>query len=145
MSTEHQNARRLVVFTLGAEQYAVPISQVQEIIRYTKLRSIVSSDPWVRGVLSLRGKIVPVYDLSARLRIDSAVSNQLSIVILDTGTQIVGVIVEAVDEVLTIGDDQIDKAPHADGTLIESIAKIENRLIVLLNPEAIVTDNKLAA
>jgi purine-binding chemotaxis protein CheW len=140
--------RQLVVFTLGAEQYAVPIKQVQEIIRYTTLRSIVSTDPWVRGVLSLRGKIVPIYDLSARLGIDSQVSNQSRIVILDTGARILGLIVEAVDEVLTVEDGQLDAAPGADSTLTESIAKIDDRLIILLDVSAISaihTDNKLAA
>ena len=62
--SEGSNPRQLVVFTLGAEQYALPIQQVHEIIRYTEPRSVASRVSWVRGVISLRGRIVPVYDLN---------------------------------------------------------------------------------
>ena len=58
MSDETQ-ARQLVIFTLGDEQYALPIKQVHEIIRYRQPRSVASTEDYVRGVLSLRGKIVP--------------------------------------------------------------------------------------
>lgn len=58
---------QLVIFKLGGEEYALPIKHVQEIIRYTQPRSVASAEPWVRGVLSLRGHIVPVYDLADRL------------------------------------------------------------------------------
>ena len=61
------NPRQLVVFTLGTEHYALPIQQVHEIIRYSEPRSVASRADWVRGVISLRGRIVPVYDLAARL------------------------------------------------------------------------------
>ena len=64
MSDENQ-ARQLVVFTLGTEQYALPNEQVHEIIRYDEPRSVASRIEWVRGVISLRGRIVPVYDLAA--------------------------------------------------------------------------------
>ena len=63
---------------------------------------------------------------------------QAKIVIVDTGTEIAGVIVDGVEEVLTVDDEQIQAAPGADTTLIESIAKIGERLVVLLNPSAIV-------
>ncbi|MGO9957953.1 MAG: chemotaxis protein CheW [Solirubrobacteraceae bacterium] len=57
--SQDSSARQLVVFTLCGEQYALPIAHVQEIIRYTQPRPVASSDCWVRGVLNLRGKIVP--------------------------------------------------------------------------------------
>ena len=66
MPTE-ATTRQLVVFTLGSEEYALPIRQVHEIIRYTEPRSVAAQSGWVRGVISLRGKIVPVFDLAARL------------------------------------------------------------------------------
>jgi chemotaxis signal transduction protein len=58
--------RQLVIFTLADEEYALPITRVQEIIRYTQPRSVASSTPWIRGVINLRGKIVPVCDLAMR-------------------------------------------------------------------------------
>jgi purine-binding chemotaxis protein CheW len=145
MSTAEHETRQLVVFTLGDEQYAVPIKQVQEIIRYTHLRSVASSDQWVQGVLSLRGKIVPVYDLSARLGITSKVTEHSKIAILDTGADTVGLIVDDVDEVLTVTEAQLDTTPAADTTLIDAIAKVEDRLIVLLNPRTIFATDALAA
>jgi purine-binding chemotaxis protein CheW len=133
MSTEQDTARQLVVFTLGGEQYAVPITRVQEIILYTSPRSVASNDPWVTGVLSLRGTIVPVYDLGARLGVSSELTEDANIMILDTGAEIVGLIVEGVDEVLSVEDSQLEAAPGADKTLIESIAKIDQQLVVLLD------------
>jgi len=132
--SETTNARQLVVFTLGAEQYALPIQQVHEIIRYAQPRSVASTVDWVRGVISLRGRIVPVYDLAARLGVTSELSEQTKIVIVETESETAGVIVDDVEEVLTIEDQQIEEVPGADSTLIDSIAKIGERLVVLLKP-----------
>jgi hypothetical protein len=70
--SEEAITRQLVVFSLGDEEYALPIADVHEIIRYTEPRSVASSVDWVRGVISLRGKIVPVYDLASRLGCERA-------------------------------------------------------------------------
>jgi purine-binding chemotaxis protein CheW len=142
---EETNANQLVVFTLGEEQYALPIKQVQEIIRYTQPRSVASTDYWVRGVLNLRGRIVPVYDLAARLGVSSELGEETKIVIVETGAQTVGVIVDGVDEVLTVEEQQLDKAPGADPELVDAIAKIGDRLIVLLNPTTLFGTLDLAA
>jgi purine-binding chemotaxis protein CheW len=138
------NPRQLVVFTLGTEQYALPIQQVHEIIRYSEPRSVASRADWVRGVISLRGRIVPVYDLSARLGVPSELSEQSKIVIVEAGSETAGVIVDGVEEVLTVQDEQIQDAPGADTTLIDSIAKIGTRLVVLLKPSAIFSEPDFA-
>ena len=143
--SEETSARQLVVFTLGAEQYALPIQQVHEIIRYAQPRSVASTVDWVRGVISLRGRIVPVYDLAARLGVDSELSEQTKIVIVETESETAGVIVDDVEEVLTIEDRQIEEVPGADSTLIESIAKIGERLVVLLKPSMLLAGSGLAA
>jgi purine-binding chemotaxis protein CheW len=138
------NPRQLVVFTLGTEQYALPIQQVHEIIRYSEPRSVASRAHWVRGVISLRGRIVPVYDLAARLGLASELTDQTKIVIVEVGSETAGVIVDGVEEVLTVEDEQLQEAPGADTTLIESIAKIDDRLVVLLKPSAILSAPDLA-
>jgi purine-binding chemotaxis protein CheW len=143
--SEETQARQLVVFTLGAEHYALPIQQVHEIIRYSQPRSVASRADWVRGVISLRGRIVPVYDLAAHLGVTSELSEETKIVIVETETETAGVIVDDVEEVLTVEDHQIEAVPGADGTLIESIAKVGDRLVVLLKPNAIFEDGGLAA
>lgn len=135
--TDASNPRQLVVFTLGTEHYALPIQQVHEIIRYSEPRSVASRADWVRGVISLRGRIVPVYDLATRLGVPSQLTEDSKIVIVEAGAETAGVIVDGVEEVLTVQDDQIQDAPGADTTLIDSIAKIGDRLVVLLKPSAI--------
>ncbi len=136
MSTENQS-RQLVVFTLSGENYALPIHQVQEIIRYHEPRSVASPIEWVRGVISLRGRIVPVYDVAARLGRATEVGEQTKIVIVETGSETAGVIVDTVEEVLTITEEQLDAVPTADGTLIEAIVRVEERLVALLTLDAI--------
>jgi len=132
MSTE--TTRQLVVFSLGEEEYALPITQVHEIIRWTDPRSVASDEAWVRGVISLRGKIVPVYDLAARLGLPAERPEHAKIVIVQTGTDMAGVIVDDVEEVLTVDVDQLDTVPAGGDPAIEAIAKIEQRLVVLLDP-----------
>ena len=127
------NPRQLVVFTLGTEHYALAIQQVHEIIRYSEPRSVASRVDWVRGVISLRGRIVPVYDLAARLGVPSELTEDTKIVIVD-----------GVEEVLTVEDEQMQDAPGADTTLIDSIARIDTRLIVLLKTSAVFSDPDVA-
>ena len=138
------NPRQLVVFTLGTEHYALAIQQVHEIIRYSEPRSVASRVDWVRGVISLRGRIVPVYDLAARLGVPSELTEDTKIVIVEAGSETAGVIVDGVEEVLTVEDEQMQDAPGADTTLIESIAKIGTRLVVLLKVSAIFGEPEVA-
>jgi purine-binding chemotaxis protein CheW len=135
--SEDTQVRQLVVFTLASEQYALPIEHVQEIIHYSQPRPVASSDDRVRGVLNLRGRIVPVYDLAARLGLSSSVGQESKIVIVETGAEPTGVIVDEVDEVLTVGAQCFERAPAADATLVDSIAKVGERLIVMLAPNTI--------
>jgi len=143
--SDQGNPRQLVVFTLGAEQYALPIQQVHEIIRYSEPRSVASRVDWVRGVISLRGRIVPVYDLAARLGTNSELTEHTKIVIVEAGSETAGVIVDGVEEVLTVSPEQIEDVPGADNSLIECIAKVGDRLIVLLKPSTIFDGAEYAA
>ena len=146
MPTE-ATTRQLVVFTLGSEEYALPIRQVHEIIRYTEPRSVAAESGWVRGVISLRGKIVPVYDLAARLGLEADTDRAEGgkIVIVETATDMAGVVVDDVEEVLTVEDAQLDAVPAAGSASIEAIAKIDDRLVILLDPEGIFAGADLAA
>jgi purine-binding chemotaxis protein CheW len=126
-TTSHQ----LVVFSLGSEEYALPIGAVHEIIRFSEPRSVASEVPWIRGVIGLRGKIIPIFDLAARMGLEP--SEPGKIVIVSSGAGQVGVMVDEVDEVLTVSSDQLEEVPTANGDSIEAIAKIDDRLVVLLN------------
>jgi purine-binding chemotaxis protein CheW len=132
-STSHQ----LVVFSLGEEEYALPIGSVHEIIRFSEPRSVASEVAWIRGVIGLRGKIIPIFDLAARLELPGGDTRPGKIVILETGTGQVGVMVDEVEEVLTVGSDRLEPVPTANGDTIEAIAKIGDRLVILLNPEGL--------
>ncbi len=138
MSNDAQT-RQLVVFSLGEEEYALPIQQVHEIIRFSEPRSVASRVEWVRGVISLRGKIVPVHDLAMRLGVPKGDESGAKIVIVETEGAMTGVIVDDVEEVVTVNEQQLEAAP-VDSQAIEGIAKLGDRLVVLLDPAALFAD-----
>jgi purine-binding chemotaxis protein CheW len=130
-------SQQLVVFSLGAEEYALPIAAVHEIIRFSEPRSVASEVAWIRGVIGLRGKIIPIFDLAARLELAGDGGKAGKIVILETGGGQVGVMVDEVEEVLTVDSGALEPVPTADTDTIEAIAKIGDRLVILLNPEGL--------
>jgi len=125
------------VFSLGSEEYALPIGSVHEIIRFTEPRTVASEAAWIRGVIGLRGKIIPIFDLASRMELDTVDSTPGKIVIVESGTGQVGIMVDEVEEVLTVSSEQLEDVPSANGDSIEAIAKIEDRLVILLNPEGL--------
>lgn len=130
-------SRQLVVFSLGGEEYALPIGAVHEIIRHTEPRSVASQDAWIRGIIGLRGKIIPIFDLAARMELDRGDSEPGKIVIVETPSGQVGVMVDEVEEVLTVGPEQLEAVPTANRDSIEAIAKLGDRLVILLDPEGL--------
>jgi len=128
--------QQLVVFSLGSEEYGLPITTVQEIIRYTRPRTIPSAPPSVRGVINLRGKIIPVVDLKARLQLAGGDAEESKIVIVEAGAVTAGLIVDDVDEVITVGTDALEPAPTGEVGYISAVAKVGDRLLVLLDVEA---------
>jgi purine-binding chemotaxis protein CheW len=144
-------SQQLVVFSLGAEEYALPIGAVHEIIRFTEPRAVASDAEWIRGVIGLRGKIIPIFDLAARMGLVNLSAAPGKIVIVETGTDQVGVIVDDVDEVITVTSDMLEDVPTASRDTIDSIAKVDDRLVILLNPEGLfarqseLTDEAVAA
>ena len=144
MSTE-ATTRQLVIFSLGSEEYALPITRVQEIIRYTEPRMVASRTAWIRGVINLRGKIVPVCDLAERLGLELERSAVAKIVIVETQTGTAGVIVDDVEEVMTVEDSQLEDVPTADAAYVDAIAKLGDRLAILLNPDGLLAGLDIAA
>ena len=127
-------SQQLVVFSLGSEEYALPIGSVHEIIRFTEPRTVASDADWIRGVIGLRGKIIPIFDLASRMELKTGSTEPGKIVIVESGTGQVGVMVDEVEEVLTVTSEQLEDVPSAASDAIEAIAKIEDRLVILLNP-----------
>ena len=144
MSTA-ETTRQLVIFSLGTEEYALPITRVQEIIRYTEPRVVASRTAWIRGVINLRGKIVPVCDLALRLGLPTERVDSAKIVIVETEQGTAGVIVDDVEEVLTVDDAQLEDVPAADAAYVDAIAKLDDRLAILLNPDGLLAGLDIAA
>jgi purine-binding chemotaxis protein CheW len=140
-----QTTRQLVIFSLGTEEYALPITRVQEIIRYSEPRSVASHQAWIRGVINLRGRIVPVCDLAQRLGLPTERADSAKIVIVETEIGTAGVIVDEVEEVLTVEESQLDAVPTADTDYVEAIATIGDRLVILLNPDGLFAGVEVAA
>jgi len=144
MSTA-ETTRQLVIFSLGTEEYALPITRVQEIIRYTEPRVVASRTAWIRGAINLRGKIVPVCDLAERLGLQLERREVGKIVIVETETGTAGVIVDDVEEVLTVDDAQLEDVPAADAAYVDAIAKLDDRLAILLNPDGLLAGLDITA
>ena len=136
--------RQLVIFSLAREEYALPITRVQEIIRYTEPRSVASSSPWIRGVINLRGRIVPVCDLAMRLGLSHQHSDSAKIVVVETRGGTAGVVVDSVEEVLTVSTDRIEAVGSADSGYVDGVAKLDQRLPILLNPDGLLAGITLA-
>lgn len=134
-----ERTTQLVVFSLGDEAYALPIGSVHEIILWTEPRHVASKDPSVRGVISLRGRIIPVFDLATRLGVPSELPESAKILIVACGDDMAGVVVDDVEDVFTV-----DRAEFAQGgsgicgACVEGVAEIEERLVVLLSEDRIV-------
>lgn len=139
--------RRLVVFSLGGEEYGVPITLVQEIIRHTPPRSIPGSAPDVEGVINLRGRIIPVVDLRSRFGVGGERPAEAKVVIVALDDLTVGVVVDEVREVLTLPADVCEAAPPGtdDSEFVEAVGKLEGRLVVVLDMVRLLDAGALAA
>ncbi len=132
--------RQLVIFDLAAESYGVDINAVQGIIRMQTITRVPRTPEFVEGVINLRGEVIPVVDLRKRFGLTATEETKDSrIVVVYIGGQQVGMIVDAVTEVLRIQADSIEPPSSvitsADSAYLMGIAKLEDRLITLLDLE----------
>ena len=133
-----QHERQLVIFDLSKESYGVDIGTVREIIRIQEITKVPRTPEFVEGLINLRGKVIPVIDLRKRFMLEATHDEKNNrIVVVDIGGQDIGVIVDAVTEVLRIPSDCVEP-PSSIISDIESeyllgIAKLSARLIILLD------------
>jgi purine-binding chemotaxis protein CheW len=133
-----QAERQLVVFDLSAEAYGVDIGAVREIIRMQEITAVPQTPDFVEGVINLRGKVTPVVDLRKKLGVAvGEKSDENRIVVMDIGGQDIGMVVDAVNEVLRISADSVEPPSSvvstAEADYIMGIAKLDSKLIILLN------------
>lgn len=132
---------QLVVFSLHGEHYALPITAVQEIIRYTPPGATATASGLIRGMINLRGKTLPVVDLSPRLGGELEVGADTRILVIEVSGGALGLIVDTVDGIERIATEQIEPLPAAaKRELGEQIAAVGDRLIVLIDPERALGD-----
>lgn len=142
------NRQQFVVFQLGQEEYGVEILQTQDIHRYTKITRVPNAPYFVKGVINIRGEIIPVVDLRNRFGMESAKVQDTTriIIVLVNGGQKIGFLVDSVREVLWIDDAAVEPAPTVAGGIepeyLNGVGKIGERLIVLLNIEKILNQGR---
>jgi purine-binding chemotaxis protein CheW len=131
---------QLVVFALGDEEYGLPITQVQEIIRFSEPRSIPNPHASIRGVINLRGRIIPICDLKLELdvQVGGRPDSECEIVIVESDGGSAGLIVDGVSEVMTVTEEQIEPEAGSREDYLSGIAKVGERLIVLLDAPGLV-------
>jgi len=129
---------QLVTFTLGNEEYAVDILKVQEINRMKEITRVPNSPQYVEGVINLRGKVIPVVNLRKKFGLAERENDEQSrIMIMDIQGITMGLVVDSVSEVLRVPSDIVEPTPPMASTIstefIRGIAKLEDRLIILLD------------
>jgi purine-binding chemotaxis protein CheW len=132
--------RQLVVFDLAGEVYGVNIETVREIIRMQDVTYVPDAPEFVEGVINLRGRVIPVVDLRKRFSLtQSEATEESRVVVVDIGGEDIGVIVDAVTEVLRIAVDSIESTASLvtteDSYYLEGIVKVDDGLLILLDIE----------
>ena len=133
---------QVLAFSIGAEEYGIDIRQVQELRGYGAVTHLATAPGYLKGVIALRGMIVPIVDLRIKLGVATPSYDQFTVVlILDLGTRIVGVVVDSVADVTSIADAQIRPPPcigAASCSHLRGIASIGERLLMLVDPAAMI-------
>ncbi len=141
-----------LTFRLGAEEYGIDILRVQEIRSYEQPTRIANSPAFIKGVVNLRGVIVPIIDLRLKLGCDTAEYNTFTVVVvLNVRGRVVGAVVDSVSDVLELGRDHIKPAPQlnssVDASFITGIGTIKNgpaegpadRMLILMDIEGLMS------
>lgn len=151
-----EQQQQYLTFSLGEEMFAIGILSIREILEYGQLTEVPMTPPFIRGVINLRGAVVPVIDLSVRFGRESRdVSKRTCIVIIETDagaahghTQQMGVVVDAVSEVLEIPPSEIEPPPAFGARIrtdfIRGMGKVAGRFVVILDVDRILSLDEVA-
>ena len=133
---------------LGKEEYAIDILRVQEIRSYEEPTRMVNAPAFIKGVVNLRGVIVPIVDLRMKLALDKVEYNEFTVVIiLNVGGTVIGAVVDSVSDVVTLAADAIKPAPQFETTLdtrfITGLANVGERMLIVMNMEALMSNAEM--
>jgi purine-binding chemotaxis protein CheW len=137
-------------FALGNEEYGIDILKVQEIRGYSAITAIPNTPAYIRGVINLRGAVVPVVDLRARFGLAAAEYDKFTVIIVVTiGTRVAGLIVDAVSDVLNVDRADVEPTPDfgasVDTSFITGMAKMADKLVLLLDIDRVAASADVAA
>lgn len=139
---ERQTTRQYLTFTLAEETYAVGVAQVREVLEVSHLTVLPRMADYIRGIINIRGKVLPVVDLRTKFGMANAVQTvDTAIIVMDvqtaTGLVTVGCMADSVQEVIDMSEDAVQPAPHigttVDAQFVSGIGKRDERFIILLD------------
>ncbi|MCG7872981.1 MAG: chemotaxis protein CheW [Candidatus Thiodiazotropha lotti] len=138
---------QFVTFILMDEVYGINVMQVQEVLRVTEIAPVPGAPSYVLGIVNLRGNVVTVIDTRKRFGLPSVeVSDNSRIVVIESEKQVVGILVDAVAEVVELREDEIDAAPNVgteeSSRYIQGVATQEGRLLILVDLNKLLTDEE---
>lgn len=147
--TNQGPAQEFLTFVLGDEEYGVDILKVQEIRGYDTVTRIPDAPAFIKGVINLRGTIVPVVDLRVKFALGKAEYNDFTVmIILNLGARVVGMVVDGVSDVLELSADQRRPAPDIGGALgaeyLMGIGTIDERMLILVDIEKLMSSSEMA-
>ena len=149
-SAQETAAAEFLTFALGDEEYGVDILKVQEIRGYDAVTRIPDTPDFIKGVINLRGAVLPIVDLASRLGFESTEASDRNVIIVaDIGGQVVGLLVDAVSDILTVTDDVIQPTPDVASdtakTFVRGLIAMDGRMISLIGLERVLPDVELEA
>ena len=138
-----------VTFRLDNETYGINVMQVQEVLRYTEIAPVPGAPPYVLGIINLRGNVVTVIDTRLRFGLSQTETNdQTRIVIIETENQVVGILVDAVAELVYLRQSEIETTPNVgnDETakFIQGVCHKNEELLILVDLEKMMSDEEWA-
>jgi purine-binding chemotaxis protein CheW len=136
------DGRQFLTFRVGAEEYGLDILRVQEIRSYEAPTRVANAPAFVKGVVNLRGVIVPIVDLRIRLGQASEYNGFTVVIVLNVANRIVGIVVDSVSDVLELSAGEIKPRPEVpaamDARFITGLGKLGERMLILLDIEAMI-------
>ena len=140
--------QEFLTFRLGAEDYCIDILKVQEIRGYDTVTAIANTPPFIKGVINLRGTIVPIIDLRIKFNLPEVKYDALTIVIiLNLGNTMIGVVVDSVSDVIAVAHGDIKDAPRFGATIdtefISGMVTTDNRMAIVVDIDKLMSSQEL--
>ena len=140
-------AGEFLTFTLGQEEYGVDILKVQEIRGYDAVTRLPDAPDYSKGVINLRGTIVPVIDMRVKFRLEAKVDALTVMIVLNVADRVVGMVVDSVSDVVQLTSEQIRAMPEVgtgiDRRFLTGIGALDERMLILLDIEGLMTSTEM--